>query len=112
MSDQIISTGKDTVRQKDSKVTQLRSELLSIPLEECSFPMRFRLLNNKLSQTERKIGDYFLENCKAAYLSINEVVEDSGLGYGSIIRFCKKLECAGFQEFKSALGARNPFIRE
>jgi hypothetical protein len=32
-----------------------------------------------------------------------EVVEDSSLGYGTIMRFCQKPGCSGFQEFKVLL---------
>ncbi len=75
----------------------------AISLQECSFPLRFSILRNSLTQAERKVGNYFLKNPKAAYLSITEVTQDSSLGYGSIIRFCRKIGCAGFQDFKVLL---------
>jgi len=62
-----------------------------------------QILGNTLADAERKVGEYFLSNPRAAYLSITEVVEDSKLGYGTIIRFCRKIGCAGFQEFKVLL---------
>lgn len=64
---------------------------------------RLRILENGLTQAERKVGKYFLRNPKAVYLSITEVVDASGLGYGTIMRFCQKLGCSGFQEFKVLL---------
>ncbi|MBA7604187.1 HTH-type transcriptional regulator MurR [subsurface metagenome] len=68
-----------------------------------SFSVRLRILENSLTQTEKKVGKYFLSNTDAVYLSITEVVEDSSLGYGTIMRFCQKLGCSGFQEFKVLL---------
>ena len=67
------------------------------------FSVRLRILENGLTQAEKKVGKYFLSNPDAVYLSITEVVEDSGLGYGTIMRFCQKLGCSGFQEFKVLL---------
>lgn len=68
-----------------------------------SFPVRLQVLGNTLAEAEKKVGEYFLSNPSAAYLSITEVVQDSKLGYGTIIRFCRKLGCSGFQEFKVLL---------
>ena len=67
------------------------------------FSVRLRILENSFTQTEKKVGKYFSSNSQAVYLSITEVVEDSGLGYGTIMRFCQKLGCSGFQEFKVLL---------
>ena len=67
------------------------------------FSVRLRILENSLTQTEKKVGKYFLSKPDAVYLSITEVVEDSRLGYGTIMRFCQKLGCSGFQEFKVLL---------
>jgi len=72
-------------------------------LGKCSFPVRFNLLRNSLTEAERRVGEYFQGNPEAVYLSITEVAEDGGLGYGSIIRFCQKIGCAGFQDFKVLL---------
>ena len=69
----------------------------------CSFPVRMQMMSNKLTAAERKVGEYFLHNSKAAYLSITDVVSDSKLGYGTIIRFCRRIGCSGFQEFKVLL---------
>jgi len=60
-------------------------------------------LKNALTAAEKRVGTYFLENPEAAYLSITEVVQASTLGYGTIIRFCRKMGCAGFQDFKVLL---------
>lgn len=69
----------------------------------CSFPIRMQMIGNKLTDAERKVGKYFLGNPAAAYLSITDVVSDSNFGYGTVIRFCRRLGCAGFQEFKVLL---------
>ena len=81
------------------KIPENNSDLL----HGCSFPVRMQILANQLTDMEKKAGRYFMENPAAAYLSITDVVNESKLGYGTIIRFCKKLDCAGFQEFKVLL---------
>lgn len=72
-------------------------------LNGCSFPARMQNLANELTDKENEVGAYFLGNPGAAYMSITDVVGASGLGYGTVIRFCRKLGCAGFQEFKVLL---------
>jgi DNA-binding MurR/RpiR family transcriptional regulator len=72
-------------------------------LHGCSYPLRLNILKNSLTAAERKVGEYFLGSPEAAYLSITEVAQISGLGYGTIIRFCQKMGCAGFQDFKVLL---------
>ncbi|RKX35919.1 MAG: hypothetical protein DRP71_01880 [Verrucomicrobia bacterium] len=72
-------------------------------LQGCSYPLRLSILKNALTAAEKKAGEYFLGNPEAAYLSITEVAQTSSLGYGTIIRFCQKMGCAGFQDFKVLL---------
>ncbi|MEX0326921.1 MAG: MurR/RpiR family transcriptional regulator [Puniceicoccaceae bacterium] len=67
------------------------------------FPMRLNLLRNSLTEAEARVGDYFQRNPEAVYLSITEAAQEGGLGYGTIIRFCQKLGCTGFQDFKVLL---------
>jgi DNA-binding MurR/RpiR family transcriptional regulator len=75
-----------------------------VPLPEgYPFSLRLQVMGNRLTEAEKRVGAYFLEHPQAVYLSITEVVENSSLGYGSIIRFCRKIGCAGFQEFKVLL---------
>ena len=74
-----------------------------VPGEHCSYALRFRVLQNSLTRAEMKIARYFLDHPEAAHLSITDVVQESGVGYGSIMRFCQKMGCAGFQEFKVLL---------
>lgn len=82
---------------------------VGLSLKEKPFSVRLQVLKKHLTETERKVGQYFTSNPKAVYMSITEAVEDSGLGYGSIIRFCRKLGCSGFQEFKVLLAQELAF---
>jgi RpiR family transcriptional regulator, carbohydrate utilization regulator len=62
--------------------------------------VRFQRLLTDLTEGEKRVGSYFVDHPDAALKSISELVDVSGLGYGTIIRFCQKLGCSGFQEFK------------
>jgi DNA-binding MurR/RpiR family transcriptional regulator len=73
--------------------------------------VRFQRLLNGMTSSEKRVGAYFMEHPDAALKSIGEIIDVSGLGYGTVIRFCQKLGCRGFQEFKvlmarDALAAR------
>jgi len=72
-------------------------------LQGLRFPARYQVMANELTESERKVGEYFLENPESAYYSILDAVNDGSLGYGTIIRFCRKMGCSGFQEFKVLL---------
>lgn len=75
----------------------------SADLRNLTFPMRLNLLRNSLTEAEARVGEYFQRNPEAVYLSITEAAQEGGLGYGSIIRFCQKIGCTGFQDFKVLL---------
>jgi DNA-binding MurR/RpiR family transcriptional regulator len=62
---------------------------------------------NQFSATERKLVDYIRNNPNIIFKTITEVIEESKVGYGSIIRFCKKIGCEGFQDFKIRLATEN-----
>jgi DNA-binding MurR/RpiR family transcriptional regulator len=62
--------------------------------------VRFQRLLDEMTSGERRVGSYFMEHPDAAQKSIGELIDVSGLGYGTVIRFCQKLGCRGFQEFK------------
>jgi DNA-binding MurR/RpiR family transcriptional regulator len=62
--------------------------------------VRFQRLLDEMTDGEKRVGSYFMEHPDAAQLSIGELIDGSGLGYGTVIRFCQKLGCRGFQEFK------------
>lgn len=72
--------------------------------------IRFQRLLDGMTSGEKRVGSYFMEHPDAAFKSISEVIETSGLGYGTVIRFCQKLGCHGFQEFK-VLMARDAIAR-
>jgi DNA-binding MurR/RpiR family transcriptional regulator len=62
--------------------------------------VRFQRLLDGMTSSEKRVGAYFMEHPDAAQKSIGEIIDVSGLGYGTVIRFCQKLGCRGFQEFK------------
>jgi RpiR family transcriptional regulator, carbohydrate utilization regulator len=62
--------------------------------------VRFQRMLNGMTGGEKRVGAYFMEHPDAAQKSIGEIIDVSGLGYGTVIRFCQKLGCRGFQEFK------------
>lgn len=62
--------------------------------------VRFQRLLDEMTDAEKRVGSYFMEHPDAAQRSIGELIDVSGLGYGTVIRFCQKLGCRGFQEFK------------
>src|SRR5215208_3178578 len=62
--------------------------------------VRYQRLLDEMTSGEKRVGSYFMEYSDAAQKSIGELIDVSGLGYGTVIRFCQKLGCRGFQEFK------------
>ncbi len=70
-----------------------------------SWRKRYRRLHSELTASEQRAGAYFENHAESAYLSISEVVAKSGIGYGTLVRFCQKLGYKGFQEFKLFLAA-------
>ncbi|MCA9434331.1 MAG: MurR/RpiR family transcriptional regulator [Candidatus Omnitrophica bacterium] len=65
--------------------------------------VRIHTLYNQLTNTEKLVADYVLENEDVVYRSITEVASLSGAGYGSVVRFCKRLGYSGFQDLKIQL---------
>ncbi|MEX2170309.1 MAG: MurR/RpiR family transcriptional regulator [Pirellulales bacterium] len=72
--------------------------------------VRFQRMLDDMTEGEKRVGSYFMEHPDAAEKSISELIDASGLGYGTVIRFCQKLGCRGFQEFK-VLMARDAIAR-
>ena len=62
--------------------------------------VRFQRHLDDMTDAEKRVGAYFMEHPDAVEKSIGELIDVSGLGYGTVIRFCQKLGCRGFQEFK------------
>ncbi len=59
---------------------------------------------NSLTNTERKIADFVLENGKdVIQMSITDLAYACGVAESSIFRFCKSMDLKGYQEFKIAL---------
>lgn len=54
----------------------------------------------QLTRREKQIADYIRSDNSVIYQSITEFIRRSGVGYGTMMRFCRRLGCAGFQEFK------------
>ena len=59
-----------------------------------------RSMMSSFTQTERLFAKYILTHQEVIYKSITNVTEESGTGYGTVIRFCQKLGLSGFQDFK------------
>ena len=64
---------------------------------------QIRSTMDSLGTAEKKIAEYVLSHDNLIYKTINEVIDESGAGYGTVIRYCKKLGCSGFQDFKIRL---------
>lgn len=57
-----------------------------------------------MTNTEKKVADYVLENTRSVvYMSITDLADACDVGESSIFRFCKSLSYKGYQEFKIAL---------
>jgi DNA-binding MurR/RpiR family transcriptional regulator len=73
------------------------------PAEAGGLLLQIQTLYPQLTAKEQAIADYIFKNKEVVYQSITEFVSRSKVGYGSVVRFCKRLGCAGFQEFKIKL---------
>lgn len=62
------------------------------------------------SQAELRFARYVVEHPNVVYQSITEVMEESGASFGTVIRYCKKLGCSGFQDFKIRLASESALI--
>ncbi|GBU10149.1 transcriptional regulator [Gammaproteobacteria bacterium] len=72
---------------------------------------------SKFRRSELKVANWILENPnKCVKLSIGALAEAVGVSEPTIIRFCRALECEGYQLFKVLLGeslsAGVPFIHD
>ena len=72
-------------------------------MKEPSILNDIRSMLSGFSETERKFAEYVLREKDLIYKSITMATEESEVGYGTIIRFCQKLKCKGFQDFKIKL---------
>lgn len=62
------------------------------------------------SKAEMRFASYVVDNPDVVYKSITEVMEESGASFGTVIRYCKKLGCSGFQDFKIRLATESSLI--
>ncbi|MBM7580127.1 MurR/RpiR family transcriptional regulator [Jeotgalibacillus terrae] len=59
---------------------------------------------NSFTKTEKKIADYIMNNIQeAVYLSVTDMAEKADVGETTVLRFCRKLNFRGFQDFKISL---------
>ena len=64
-------------------------------------------LANNFSSVERILGKYVLENGeKVLNMSTKELAKATFTSPASIVRFCRKLEYEGYNDFKIALSAQ------
>jgi len=75
----------------------------SIEQTQAGVIARIRTLYTQLTKKEQLVADYILSDEDVIYRSITEVVKRSGVGYGSVMRFCKRLGFLGFQDLKIRL---------
>ncbi|MCT2342800.1 MurR/RpiR family transcriptional regulator [Niallia taxi] len=60
----------------------------------------------RLSEKEKKIADYILENPeKIIHSTINELAEDLNVADATVFRFCKRIGFKGYQAMKIALAS-------
>ncbi len=66
--------------------------------------LKIKEMFNDLTATEEKIADYILANReKVTQLSVKELAEAADSSPASVVRFCKKINYQGYQDFKIAL---------
>lgn len=64
---------------------------------------KIHALYPQLTRRERLVADYVLAHDEIIYHSITDFVRQCKVGYGTVMRFCRRMGCAGFQEFKIRL---------
>ena len=68
------------------------------------FLLKIRGWYNQFTKAEKKVADYILGSPrKVLFMSITELAEACGVGDTSVFRFCKTMNCKGYQEFKMLL---------
>ena len=68
------------------------------------FLLKIRGGYNQFTKAEKKVADYILSSPKKVlFMSITELAEACGVGDTSVFRFCKTMNCKGYQEFKMLL---------
>jgi DNA-binding MurR/RpiR family transcriptional regulator len=66
--------------------------------------LKIKEMFNDFTATEEKIADYILNNREEVIqLSVKELAEAADSSPASVVRFCKKINYQGYQDFKIAL---------
>jgi len=72
-----------------------------------SIELRIRSTYDSLSNTERKVADYFLSNMENVFnMPIAELAQETGVSKVAWVRFCKAIGFAGLKDLKKALFAQ------
>jgi DNA-binding MurR/RpiR family transcriptional regulator len=59
---------------------------------------------NSMTKSEQKVADYVMNQTEeAVYLTVTDLAEKVGVGETTVIRFCRKLNYKGYQDFKLAV---------
>ena len=83
-----------------------------MPMEEISIFEQLSRRYYELSASEKKIGDYVLSHQdRTQSMSISELAKVSGVSEATVTRFCRKLGCKGYNDFRLAV-AKNSVGRE
>ena len=64
---------------------------------------KIHALYPQLTRREQLVADYVMAHDEIIYHSITDFVRQCKVGYGTVMRFCRRMGCAGFQEFKIRL---------
>ena len=68
------------------------------------FLIKVRAVYNQFTKAEKKVADYILQHPKdVLFMSITDLAEACNVGDTSVFRFCKTMDCKGYQEFKMLL---------
>lgn len=66
--------------------------------------LKIKEMFSDFTATEEKIANFILNNKeKAAQLSVKELAQAAGSSPASVVRFCKKINYEGYQDFKISL---------
>lgn len=72
--------------------------------QNISILIMIKSVYQSLSKAEQKVADFVLKNAdETIYSSVTLLAEKAGVGETSVIRFCRKLGCRGFQDFKLSI---------
>lgn len=64
---------------------------------------RLRAQVSALTTAERRVAEAMLADGELEFRTLPELARRSGAGYATVVRVCRKLGCAGFQDFKILL---------